>query len=178
VNRLCFCIRLVTLYKTAHHLTAAVLVALFWWCMWWPDNHCAVTQVRSVRRTSATISLAPRTLACKVPPFAGAIRTADLHGLHLPNSKLTLNTYPYYLLIIQMSFMFCWPCISIYACNETSLRHYLSSIYSVTIPQHVSGLLVAHHPEVTMYKYICNKWYVLYVLVYCQLAWSSLLMGN
>jgi hypothetical protein len=36
--------------------------------------------------------------------------------------------------------------------------HYLSSVYSVTIPLQVSGLLVAHHQEVTMY--ICNKWYV------------------
>jgi hypothetical protein len=26
--------------------------------------------------------------------------------------------------------------------------HYLSSVYSVTIPLHVSGLLVAHHQEV------------------------------
>jgi hypothetical protein len=41
-----------------------------------------------------------------------------------------------------------------YACNETSLMHYLSSVYSVTISLHVSGLLVAHHQEVTMY--ICN----------------------
>jgi hypothetical protein len=40
--------------------------------------------------------------------------------------------------------------------------HYLSSVYSVTIPLHVSGLLVAHHQEVTMY--ICDSWYVLYVL--------------
>jgi hypothetical protein len=46
--------------------------------------------------------------------------------------------------------------------------HYLSSVYSVTIPLFVSGLLVAHHQDVTMY--ICNKWYVLYVLVNCQLA--------
>jgi hypothetical protein len=61
---------------------------------------------------------------------------------------------------IESSFMFCWPCISIYACNETNLKHYLSSVYSVTIPVHVSGLLVAHHEEVTMY--ICDKWYVLY----------------
>jgi hypothetical protein len=45
--------------------------------------------------------------------------------------------------------------------------HYLSSVYSVTILLHVSGLLVAHHQEVTMY--ICNKWYVLYVSVDCQL---------
>jgi hypothetical protein len=45
--------------------------------------------------------------------------------------------------------------------------HYLSSVYSVTIPLHVSGLLVAHRQEVPMYT--CNIWYVLYVLVDCQL---------
>jgi hypothetical protein len=53
------------------------------------------------------------------------------------------------------------------AFNEANVMHYLSSVYSVTIPLHVSGLLVAHHQEVTMY--ICNKWYVLYILVDCQL---------
>jgi hypothetical protein len=62
--------------------------------------------------------------------------------------------------------MFCWLCISIYACNETNLMHYLS--YSVITPLHVSGLLVVHHQEVTMY--ICDSWYVLYVLVDCQLT--------
>jgi hypothetical protein len=41
--------------------------------------------------------------------------------------------------------------------------HHLSSVYSVTIPLHVSGLLVAHHQEVTVY--VCEIWYVLYVLV-------------
>jgi hypothetical protein len=55
-----------------------------------------------------------------------------------------------------------------YACNETNWIHYLSSVYSVTIPLHVLGLLIAHHQEVTMY--ICNKWYVLYVLLHCQLT--------
>jgi hypothetical protein len=34
--------------------------------------------------------------------------------------------------------------------------HYLSSVYSVTTPLHVSALLVADHQEVTMY--ICNNW--------------------
>jgi hypothetical protein len=48
-------------------------------------------------------------------------------------------------------------------CSETNMMHYLSSVYSVTIPLHVSGLLVAHHQEVTMY--MRNSWYVLYVLV-------------
>jgi hypothetical protein len=45
---------------------------------------------------------------------------------------------------------------------------YLSSVYSVSIPLHVSGLLVVHYQEVTMY--ICYKWYTLFVLVDCQLA--------
>jgi hypothetical protein len=39
----------------------------------------------------------------------------------------------------------------------------LSSVYSVTIPLHVLGLLDAHHQEVTLY--ICNNWYVLSVLI-------------
>jgi hypothetical protein len=63
-------------------------------------------------------------------------------------------------MFIMFFLMFCWPCISIYACNETNLMHYLSSDYSVTMPLHVSGLLVAHHQEVTMY--ICDNSYVLY----------------
>jgi hypothetical protein len=54
------------------------------------------------------------------------------------------------------------------ACNETNLMHHISSVYSITISLHVMGLLVAHHQGVTMY--ICRKWYVLYVLVDCQLA--------
>jgi hypothetical protein len=57
------------------------------------------------------------------------------------------------------------------ACNETDLMHFVSSVYSVTTPLHISGLLVAHHQGVTIYTCICNKWYVLYVLVDCQLAW-------
>jgi hypothetical protein len=40
------------------------------------------------------------------------------------------------------------------ACNETNWLHYLSSVYSVTIPLHVSGLLVDHHQEVAIYIYI------------------------
>jgi hypothetical protein len=62
-----------------------------------------------------------------------------------------------------------WLMIICDACNKTNLMHYLSSVYSITIPLHVSGLLVAHH-EVTMY--ICNNWYMLYVLVDCQWAWK------
>jgi hypothetical protein len=57
----------------------------------------------------------------------------------------------------------------VYACNETNLMHNLSSVYSVRTPLDVSGLLVAHHQEVTMY--VCVNWYVLYVLVDCQGTW-------
>jgi hypothetical protein len=51
--------------------------------------------------------------------------------------------------------------LRVYACKETNLMHYLSSVYSVTIPVHVKGLIVAHHQEVAMY--ICDNWYGLYV---------------
>jgi hypothetical protein len=36
------------------------------------------------------------------------------------------------------------------ACNENNLMQYLSSVYSFTIPLHVSGLLVAHHQQVAL----------------------------
>jgi hypothetical protein len=39
----------------------------------------------------------------------------------------------------------------LHACNETNLKHYLSSVYSVTIPLHVAGLLVDHRQEDTIY---------------------------
>jgi hypothetical protein len=55
--------------------------------------------------------------------------------------------------------------VPLYACKETNLMHYLSPVYSVTVHLHVSGLLVAHHQEVAMY--ICDNWYVLYVLFDC-----------
>jgi hypothetical protein len=69
---------------------------------------------------------------------------------------------------LLLNFMFCWPCVSIYACNETNSMHRLSSVYSVTIPLHVSGLLATHHQDVIMY--ICDNWYVFCVLVDCRRA--------
>jgi hypothetical protein len=54
-------------------------------------------------------------------------------------------------------------------CNETNLMHYSSSVYSVTIPLNVSGMLVAHYHEVAMC--ICDNWYALYVLVDRRGAW-------
>jgi hypothetical protein len=61
--------------------------------------------------------------------------------------------------------------LTVNACNGTSLMHCLSSVYWATTPLHVSGLLVAHHQEVTMY--IRGNWYVLYVLVDCRRAWME-----
>jgi hypothetical protein len=61
---------------------------------------------------------------------------------------------------VRLSFMLCWLCISKCACNETKLMHYLSSVYWVTLPPHVSGWLVAHHQEVAMY--IRDNCYMLY----------------
>jgi hypothetical protein len=63
-------------------------------------------------------------------------------------------------------------------CNETNLMHYLSSVYSVTMPLHVLGLLVAHHQEVTMYMYAIQvhrqstKTYNTYQLSYTYIVTS------
>jgi hypothetical protein len=94
------------------------------------------------------------------------LTTEQLTHLQICVSKLL---WPWDLKLSLQYFTFCWPYISIYVCNETNLMHYLSSVYSVTIPLHVLGLLVAHHQEVAMY--ICYSWYVLYVLVDCRQAW-------
>jgi hypothetical protein len=71
----------------------------------------------------------------------------------------------------------------LYACNETNLMHYLCSVYSVTIPLHVSGLLVAHHQEVVVYKRENSYLYVLvdfggYFIcaVPCACLWVTLLL--
>jgi hypothetical protein len=47
--------------------------------------------------------------------------------------------------------------------NETNMMHSLCLVYLVTIPLHVSGLLVAHRQVVTVY--MCDSWYMLCILV-------------
>ena len=50
---------------------------------------------------------------------------------------------------LRSSFMFCWPCISIHIyVTNSNFMHYLSSVYFVNQPLHVSGIFVAHHQEV------------------------------
>jgi hypothetical protein len=44
----------------------------------------------------------------------------------------------------------------LHVCNETNLTQYLSSVYSVTTPLHISGLLAAHHQEVAIY--VSDNW--------------------
>jgi hypothetical protein len=67
------------------------------------------------------------------------------------NEKTALVQHATALKFIPLFNKFCWPCLSIYACNETNLMHDLSLVYWVTILQHVSGLLVAHHKETAIY---------------------------
>jgi hypothetical protein len=51
------------------------------------------------------------------------------------------------------------------ACNESNLMHYLSSLYWVTIPLHVSCACSSSSGDNNVY--ICDNWYVLYFLVDC-----------
>jgi hypothetical protein len=57
-----------------------------------------------------------------------------------------------------------------YACNETNLMHYLTSVYSVTTPTHVSGLLVATNG--TCCKFQSPKMYNTYQLSHIYIATS------
>jgi hypothetical protein len=72
--------------------------------------------------------------------------------------------------LILSLFMFCWPYISIHPCNETNLMHYLSSVYFVNQPLHVSGIFVANHQEVyciyTTIGTCCALSLTLYLLTY------------
>jgi hypothetical protein len=70
--------------------------------------------------------------------------------------------------------MYMYVYIYIYMSLGGKGLQYLSSGYCVIITLRASGLLVAHHQEVAMY--ICDSWYVLYVLVDCRRAlmeWNS-----
>jgi hypothetical protein len=53
------------------------------------------------------------------------------------------------MLSLTLACMYLW-----YARNKTNLMQYVSSVYYVAIPLHVSGLLAAHHQEVAMYMYM------------------------
>jgi hypothetical protein len=52
----------------------------------------------------------------------------------------------------------------LFACNQTNVMHYLSLVYWVTSPLHVSGLLVALHQEVAMYILYVTTTYNTYQL--------------
>ena len=57
---------------------------------------------------------------------------------------------------------------------KTNLMHYLSSVYFVSQPLHVSGVFVAHHQEVYciyIYIYIHQFVYIyIYIYIYIQIG--------
>jgi hypothetical protein len=59
-------------------------------------------------------------------------------------TTMTLNTLTHDPLnlynSIKLNFMFCWPCILVIFVMKANLMHYLSVIYFVTQPLHVSGI--------------------------------------
>ena len=69
------------------------------------------------------------------------LRALKIRGSNTGRENCNPKTY------YSVNFMFCWPCTSIHLCNK-NLMHYLSSVYFVNKPLHVSGMFVAHHQEV------------------------------
>jgi hypothetical protein len=93
------------------------------------------------------------------------VEITALHKVSMRCVRDSISNMYVIMLLSRQMYVLC------YVCNKTNLMHYLSSVYWVTITLHVSDLLVAHHQEVAMYVY--DNWYVLYVLVACNL----LMMG-
>jgi hypothetical protein len=123
-----------------------------------------------------TLYRAPRPTLCLFFPAAMSTPTLPPFSVAISNVHY-VETY-------QISFLNISVCQwtdsrteVLYFCTQsTNLMHYLSSVYSVIIPLHVSGLLVAHHRDVTIY--ICNNWYVLYVPIVAYIHCYLLMMDN
>jgi hypothetical protein len=82
----------------------------------------------------------------------GALHISQFLVCNMVNCSITLSF-----------FTVCWPCISTYACNETNLMHYLSSVHSVTIPLKINSASSRFHYThisrctVNMLRYSDNK---------------------
>jgi hypothetical protein len=77
----------------------------------------------------------------------------------VPNMQLGAN-------VLWLNFMFCWPYILIYACNETNLMHYLSSVHSSHYTSKCFGL--ASSPSSGG-----NKVYMWQLVPVVHLSWLS-----
>jgi hypothetical protein len=153
------------IFRTMHHgdklvANRLVCVKVMWQrCLF--KQACSGTNIDTEaqligRSYSFTLCPPPATcLFCEMWGLEGGdyeVLWTKMHGVTSQNTVIFMFTS------LRLKFrhcignvMFSWPCISIYACNETNLMHYLSVVYSVIIPLHISGLLVAHHQEVTIY---------------------------
>jgi hypothetical protein len=130
-----------------------------------PKNDIVAKSVRSLRYEVLTVVLM-QTLELE----SGVWIQANAYGVISQKTGIwNLDYLQWTADNISSNFMFCWPWISIYACNETKLMHCLSSVYSFTILLHVSGLASCQSSggnNVYMQQLVR-----VYVLVDCQLAW-------
>jgi hypothetical protein len=96
-------------------------------------------------------------------------KNIQIHAIRVQYTRTVIYIY-IYIYIYSLTQLYLDFHVHLDVCvQQTNLVHQLPSVYPVPIAVHISGLLVVHHQEVT--KYICNNWYVLYVLVDFRLVW-------
>jgi hypothetical protein len=83
---------------------------------------------------------------CFEDSYTAEVISCSFHHVTLPMNPMSIyqrhqiQLWEDYFLILYFDHYY----TAVFSCNESSLMHCSSSVYSVTIPLQVSGLLVAH----------------------------------
>jgi hypothetical protein len=129
-------------YPTPPSLPAVFILRRSQWFLCHVDNHrnehCCLVERSSIWSNDVM----------EVHDICTPVTTWYLHSSNTYGrwNRCFLQTFLKLYLIFPSEIIIC-----INACYETNFMLYLSSVYSVTMPLHVSDLLVAHHQEVAMY---------------------------
>jgi hypothetical protein len=103
--------------------------------MWCGLYHAfAATLLKYVTADIRRLTTGTRSEKCAVRRFRRSTNVIECTYTNLDSAAYFTSSH------VCIFITFCWPCNLKYACNKTNLMHYLSSVYWVTAPLHVSGL--------------------------------------
>jgi hypothetical protein len=138
-------------------------VLLFFFCV----LHCSLFLYCTVSACDVRAATLTEFFLC----FSSVVRQKPGYNSQRLGTTRTSQFFSFYCYVFSVLRILCTVCV--YMCavllqpgvNPIAIKyilyHYLSSVHSVTIPLHISGLHLAHHQEVTMY--ICDTQLVLVV---------------